>query len=239
MKKKNTNEIQYNTETVLSGNISHWRNCLNNLMFQIKTFLRPQPENPSTKSFLRPYCIYSKIQVRPFRPLWYPVSSSVLSTKGTRLFATLVLCIACMTCIKVTNFDMLPWLYKASWNIHTVMSLLEAPCTKTSWKALLFHAIFGITGALIVCFDIWRFKQAKNSETGFDGHHCDFEQRMPCFISYLGMKSWDLYVCDRASTITHVDRVKKSNPWYNKIWLCLNVTIWSSQICLLFSFILL
>ena len=48
-------------------------------------------------------------------------------------------------------------------------------------------------------------------------------------ISYLGMKSWDLHVCDRASTITHVDHVKKSNPWYNKIWLCLNVTIWSSQ----------
>ena len=53
------------------------------------------------------------------------------------------------------------------------------------------------------------------------------------------MKSWDLHVCDRASTITHVDRVKKSNPRYNKISLCLNVTIWSSQICLLFSFILL
>ena len=32
------------------------------------------------------------------------------------------------------------------------------------------------------------------------------------FISYLGMKSWDLHVCDRASTITHIDRVKKSNP---------------------------
>ena len=51
------------------------------------------------------------------------------------------------------------------------------------------------------------------------------------------MKSWDLHVCDRASTITHVDRVKKSNPWYNKIWLCLNVTIWSSQICLSVIFI--
>ena len=56
-------------------------------------------------------------------------------------------------------------------------------------------------------------------------------------ISYLGMKSWDLHVCDRASTITHVDRVKKSNPWYNKIWLCLNVTIWSSQICFSVIFI--
>ena len=99
------------------------------------------------------------------------------------------------------------------------------------------------------------------------------------------MKSWDLQVCDRASTITHVDRVKKSNsrsrrdvmrlsnkrspylfgvatanrtkvttpnkygaeiiarmsdwenPWYNKIWLCLNVTIWSSQICFSVIFI--
>ena len=60
---------------------------------------------------------------------------------------------------------------------------------------------------------------------------------MRSFISYLGMKSWDLHVCDRASTITHVDRVKKSNPWYNKIWLCLNVTIWSSQICFSVIFI--
>ena len=53
----------------------------------------------------------------------------------------------------------------------------------------------------------------------------------------LGMKSWDLHMCDRASTITHIDRVKKSNPWYNKIWLCLNVTISSSQICLSVIFI--
>ena len=51
------------------------------------------------------------------------------------------------------------------------------------------------------------------------------------------MKSWDLHVCDRASTITHVDRVKESNPWYNKIWLCLNVSIWSSQICFSVIFI--
>ena len=57
------------------------------------------------------------------------------------------------------------------------------------------------------------------------------------FYIILGMKSWDLHVCDRASTITHVDRVKKSNPWYNKIWLCLNVTIWSSQICFSVIFI--
>ena len=53
----------------------------------------------------------------------------------------------------------------------------------------------------------------------------------------MGMKSWDLHVCDRASTITHVDRVKKSDPWYNKKWLCLNVTIWSSQICFSVIFI--
>ena len=53
------------------------------------------------------------------------------------------------------------------------MSLLEAPCAKTSWRALLFRAILGITGVLIVCFDIWRFKQVNNSEIGFGGHHCD------------------------------------------------------------------
>ena len=34
------------------------------------------------------------------------------------------------------------------------MSLLEAPCAKASWRAFLFRAVFGITGALIVCFDI-------------------------------------------------------------------------------------
>ena len=31
--------------------------------------------------------------------------------------------------------------------------------------------------------------------------------------------------------------LKKSNPWYNKIWLCSNVTIWSSQICFSVIFI--
>ena len=35
------------------------------------------------------------------------------------------------------------------------------------------------------------------------------------FISYLGVKSWDLQVCDRASTITHVDREKKNSAYYN------------------------
>ena len=34
-------------------------------------------------------------------------------------------------------------------------------------------------------------------------------------ISYLGVKSWDLQVCDRASTITHVDREKKNSGYYN------------------------
>ena len=50
------------------------------------------------------------------------------------------------------------------------------------------------------------------------------------------MKSFDLHVCDRASTITHVDRVNKSNPWY-KIWLCLNVSLWYSKICYSLIFI--
>ena len=31
---------------------------------------------------------------------------------------------------------------------YTVMSLSEAPCAKTSWRALLFRAILGITGRL-------------------------------------------------------------------------------------------
>ena len=73
--------------------------------------------------------------------------------------------------------------------VSTVMSLLEAPCAKTSWRALLFRAILGITGALIVCFDIWRFKQVNNSETGFGVHHCDFEQHVPCLTVHVCMNS--------------------------------------------------
>ena len=74
-----------------------------------------------------------------------------------------------------------------SWN--TVMSLLEAPCAKTSWRALLFRTILGITGALIVCFDIWWFKQVNNSETGFSGHHCDFGQHVSCLAVHVCMNS--------------------------------------------------
>ena len=65
------------------------------------------------------------------------------------------------------------------------MSLLEVPWAKTSWNALLFRAIFGIAGALRVCFDIWQFKQANNSETGFGGHHCNFEQHVPCLTVHV------------------------------------------------------
>ena len=75
------------------------------------------------------------------------------------------------------------------WETYTVMSLLEAPCAKTSWRALLFRAILGITGPLIMCFDIWGFKQFNNSETGFDGHHCDFEQHVPCLTVHVCMYS--------------------------------------------------
>ena len=34
------------------------------------------------------------------------------------------------------------------------------------------------------------------------------------FISYMGMKSWDLQACDRASMITHVDQEKKISAKY-------------------------
>ena len=73
--------------------------------------------------------------------------------------------------------------------ISTVMSQLEAPCAKTSWRALLFRAILGITGALIVCFDIWWSKQVNNNDTGFVGHHCDFEQHVPCLAVHVCMNS--------------------------------------------------
>ena len=49
--------------------------------------------------------------------------------------------------------------------------------------------------------------------------HCNYSYFDPNnkkkFISYLGVKSWDLQVCDRASTITHVDREKKNSAYYN------------------------
>ena len=78
---------------------------------------------------------------------------------------------------------------------YTVMSLLEAPCAKTSWRALLFRTILGITGALIVCFDNWWFKQPNNSETCFGGHYCDFEQHVPCLAVYVCMNSeWSSYL---------------------------------------------
>ena len=71
----------------------------------------------------------------------------------------------------------------------TIMSLLEASCAMTSWRALLFRAILGIIGALIVCFDIWWFKQVNNSETCFGGHHCEFEQHVPCLVVLVCMNS--------------------------------------------------
>ena len=33
------------------------------------------------------------------------------------------------------------------------------------------------------------FEQANNSETGFGGHHCDFEQYLPCLIVHFCMNS--------------------------------------------------
>ena len=38
---------------------------------------------------------------------------------------------------------------------------------------------------------------------------------MDGIISYLGMKSWDLQVCDRASTIADIDREKKNSAYQN------------------------
>ena len=38
-------------------------------------------------------------------------------------------------------------------------------------------------------------------------------QHVTGIISYLGMKSWYLQVCDRASTITHVEREKKNSAY--------------------------
>ena len=69
------------------------------------------------------------------------------------------------------------------------MSLLEAPCAKTLWRAFLFRAVFGITGALIVCFDIWRLKQAKKQWSRFGGHHCDFDQHVMCLTVHVCMNS--------------------------------------------------
>ena len=105
--------------------------------------------------------------------------------------------------------------------ICTVMSLLEAPCAKTSWRALLFRTILGITGALIVCFDNWWFKQANNSETCFGGHHCDFEQHVPCLAVYVCMNSeWSSYLRHPALLFC----VGATIPWQ-----CADSFIWGGQ----------
>ena len=101
--------------------------------------------------------------------------------------------------VKFTRYCLTQWISKLlgifeihrviQYLVNTVMSLLEAPCAKTSWRALLFRTILGITGAVIVCFDIWWFKQVNNSETGFSSHHCDFEQHVPCLAVHVCMNS--------------------------------------------------
>ena len=60
------------------------------------------------------------------------------------------------------------------------------------------------------------------------------------FISYLGMKSWDLHVCDRASMITHVDCIKKSNPMLQQDMTLLkyNYLIFTNFVCYFHSFTL-
>ena len=102
---------------------------------------------------------------------------------------------------------------------------------------LVFHAACDITVRFLVKFDNWQVAQQQHIPIFGYLALCLLITKVYWFISYLGIKSWDLHVCDRASTITHVDRVKKSNPWYNEIWLWLNVTIWSSQACLSVIFI--
>ena len=95
----------------------------------------------------------------------------------------------CFVFFALFNIDKCGLVSTYNLSFHAIMSLLEAPCAKTSWRALLFHAIFAITRALIVCFDIWRFKQANNSETCFGGHHCDFDQHVPCLTGHVCMNS--------------------------------------------------
>ena len=43
--------------------------------------------------------------------------------------------------------------------------------------------------------------------------HGSTSDHIHIIISYLGVKSWDLQVCDRAPTITHVDREKKNSAY--------------------------
>ena len=48
---------------------------------------------------------------------------------------------------------------------------------------------FGRHRVFIVCFDIWRFKQVNNSQTGFGGRHCNFKQHMPYLTVHGRMNS--------------------------------------------------
>ena len=48
---------------------------------------------------------------------------------------------------------------------------------------------FGKHGGAYSVIDIRRFKKANNSEAGFGGQHCDFEQHVPCLTVYTCMNS--------------------------------------------------
>ena len=81
-------------------------------------------------------------------------------------------CFATGILLRLCNYRIIPIRNAPHWDI-------------VKGASILCH--FGHHGALIVCFDIWRFKQVNNSETGFGGHHCDCVQHVPCITVHVCM----------------------------------------------------
>ena len=92
----------------------------------------------------------------------------------------------------------------------SAIGALQVPKFVLNLDRIPWNLSFQILMKIIVTFaGIFNFRKLISTLYLFVNlfHHLLFY--FSIFISYLGMKSWDLHVCDRASMITHVDRVKK------------------------------
>ena len=132
------------------------------------------------------WLITSKVQCHSFRAIWKEISLPSFTKIS----------------LKITSLKFHPNLPgPMSTYLHYMISFLHIEIVKPSGSFLMEvkdvpnyychsegnarHQAMILTSyrELIVCFDIWRFKQAYNSEAGFGGHHCDFEQHMPCLTA--------------------------------------------------------
>ena len=102
---------------------------------------------------------------------------------------------------EVIKWKHFPRYWPFVWGIHR--SPVNSP-HKGQWRdALMFS---------LIC--TWINGWVNNGEAGDLRRHRAHHDVI-VIISYLGMKSWDSQVCDRASTITHVDREWKNSAYQN------------------------